>query len=129
MRLLHRADSLGKGGELLRFDLVQSRAEAARDAEMTRMFEFDAGARGPIATILNVMGKAALAGVEIYRSDALAGLEQRDSDVHSRSRLTRSAFFVTKDNDMGRERLANVRLHQHGYAPSTWRSVSPACNR
>lgn len=63
VRLLHGADGLGKSSKLLRFDLVEPHAEAARDAEMTRMLEFDTGARGPIAPILNVMAEAALAGI------------------------------------------------------------------
>ena len=38
--------------------------------------------------------------------------------MHSRGRLSRSAFFIAKDDDMRRARLANVRLHQHGNATS-----------
>ena len=68
----------------------------------------------PVAAVLDVMGEASLAGIEIDGGDALAGLQQRDSDMHGRGRLSRSAFFVAKDDDMRRERLANIRLHQHG---------------
>ena len=55
--------------------------------------------------------------VEIDGGNALARLQQRDSDMHRRGRLSRSAFFVAKDDDMRRERLANIRLHQHGTQP------------
>ena len=64
--------------------------------------ELDVGARGPIAPVLDVVGKAALAGIQIYRGDALAGLQQRHGDMHGRGRLAGAAFFVTKDDDMRR---------------------------
>jgi hypothetical protein len=109
--LFDSTNRLGEGGEFLRLDFIEPHAEAARDAKVSGMLKLKASARGPVAAIFNVMGKAALTGVEIDRGDALSGLQQRNSDVHSRSRLSRSAFFVAKDNDMRRIRLANVRLH------------------
>jgi hypothetical protein len=63
------------------------------------------------------VGEAALAGVEVDGGNALAGLKQGDGDMHRRGRFSRSAFFVAKDDDMRRERLANIRLHQHGTQP------------
>ena len=84
---------------------------------MPGMFELDAGARRPIAAVFDIMGEAALARVEIDRGDALAGLQQRDGDMHRRGRFSGSAFFVAKDDDMRRERLADIRLHQHGTQP------------
>ena len=59
------------------------------------------------------MGEALLARIEIDRGDALAGLQQRDSDMHGRGRFARAAFFVAKDDDMRRRRPANISLHQH----------------
>jgi hypothetical protein len=114
MGLLDRTYRFGEGAEFLRLDLIEPRAEATGDAKMAGMFEFYAGSRSPIAAVFNVMRKAALAGVEIDRGYTLSGLEQRDSNVHSRSRLSGTAFFVAKDDDMRRIRLAKIRLHQHG---------------
>ena len=82
-----------------------------------------ARARRPVAAIVDVVGEAALAGIEIDRGDALAGLQQRDRNMHGRGRLSGTAFFVAKDDDMRRYRRADIRLHQHGYATSAWRSV------
>ena len=81
------------------------------------MIERDAGAGRPIAPIVHIVGEAALAGVEVDGGNALAGLKQGDGDMHRRGRFSRSAFFVAKDDDMRRERLANIRLHQHGTQP------------
>ncbi len=89
--------------------------------------QLDADARRPVAPVFNVMRKAALTGIEVDRRDALARLQQRNRDMHSRSRLPGTAFFVAKDDDMRRDRLANIRLHQHGNATSARRFLSPAC--
>jgi hypothetical protein len=78
---------------------------------MNGHFELDAGALGPVAAVLDVMGKAFLAGIEVDRRDTLAGLQQRDGDVHRRGRFPRAAFFVTKDDDVRRKWLSNVSLH------------------
>ena len=129
MGLLDRADRFGEGAEFLRLDFIEPHAEAACDAKMPRMLKLDAGPRGPVAPVFNVMCKAALTGVEIDCGDALAGLQQRDSDMHSRSRLSRTAFFVAKDDDMRRIRLAKIRLHQHGLRNLCVAIGSPACNK
>ena len=123
MGALDRAHRLGEGAEFLRFDLVKAQAATACDAIMRGELELDARARRPVAAIVEVVGKAALAGIEIDRGDALAGLQQRDRNMHGRGRLSGTAFFVAKDDDMRRYRRADIRLHQHGYATSAWRSV------
>jgi len=69
---LDGADRLGESGEFLGFDLVEPQSEAARDTLMHRDFQLDAGALGPIAPIVDVMGEAFLARIEVDRRDALA---------------------------------------------------------
>ena len=101
--VLDRAHRLGKGGEFLRLDFVEAQPEAARDAIMHGHFELDAGALGPVAAVLDVMGEAFLPRIEVDGGDALAGLQQRDGDVHRGGRFSRAAFFVAKDDDMRRE--------------------------
>jgi hypothetical protein len=100
--LLDRAYRFGKSGKFLRFDFVEPQAEAACNAKMLGNVELDAGALGPVATVFDVMGETFLTGVEIDGGDALARLQQSDGNVHSRGRLSRTAFFVSKDDDMRR---------------------------
>src|SRR5581483_4106807 len=107
----------------LRLDLVEAHTAAARDAIVGGKSELEAGAGRPVAAVFDVVSEAALAGVEINRGDALAGLQQRDSYMHGSCRFSGTAFFVAKNDDMRRYRRADIRLHQHGYATSAQRSV------
>ena len=84
---------------------------------MHRNVEFNPGPRGPIPSIVDVMGKTFLPRIEIDRRDPLAGLKQRHGNVHRRGRLPRTAFFVSEDYDMRREGPAELRLHQHETQP------------
>ena len=59
--LLDRAHRLGESGEFLLLDFVEPHAEAARDAKMHGDVERRAGALGPGAPVLDVMGEAFLA--------------------------------------------------------------------
>ena len=63
-------------------------------------FERDAGARRPVAAVLDVMREGLLARVEIDGGDALPGLEQRDRDVHRGGRFARAALLVAEHDDM-----------------------------
>ena len=114
---------LGEGGELLRLDFVEPHAEAAGDAVMFGKFQIDAGPRRPVAPVLDIVRKAALARVEVDGGDTLAGLQQRDGDVHGGGRLARAAFLVTKNDDVRRNWLADVCLHQHENATPGWLSL------
>ena len=114
--VLDRAHRFGEGGKFLRLDFVEAEPKTARDAIMNGHFELDAGALGPVAAVLDVMGEAFLPRVEVDGGDALAGLQQRDGDVHRRGRFSRAAFFVTKHDDVRRKRLSDVSLHQHDNA-------------
>jgi hypothetical protein len=102
---------IGESGKFLRFDLIKAHAKAACNAEMPGNVELDAGALGPVTTVFDVMGEALLPGVEINGRNALTGLKQGDRNVHGGRRFSRTAFFVSEDDDMGRARLADVRLH------------------
>jgi hypothetical protein len=74
-------------------------------------FELEAAASRPVAAIFDVMGEALLPRIEVYGGDALAGLQQRDGDMHGRGRLAGAAFLVTKNDDVRRKRSAYIRLH------------------
>ena len=77
-----------KAREFLRLDLLDPGAEAARDAKMPRMVEFEPGAGRPVAPIVDIVREAALARVEIDGGNALTRLQKRDSNMHRRSRLS-----------------------------------------
>ena len=126
--LLDRADGLGKGREFLGFNFVEPHAEAAGDAIMRRDVELDARAPRPIAAIFDVMSEAFLPRIEIYGGDALAGLQQRDGDMHGRRRFAGAAFFIAKDDDMRRRRPADISLHQHDGRDPRVTHTSPGCN-
>jgi len=79
VRMLDGAYSLGEAGELLRLVCFEGGRLAALHAVVRRQLECNA--RGPGAAVLNVVGEALLAAVEIDRGDALAGLELRHRDV------------------------------------------------
>ena len=71
--VLDRVDRLGEAGELGRLVLVEPRAcRRARCRNATGSFEVEPGARRPGAAVLDVMGEALLAGVEIDGGDPLA---------------------------------------------------------
>jgi DNA-binding response OmpR family regulator len=73
--------------------------------------ELDPGARRPVPAIVDVVGEAALAGIEVDRRDALTDIHQRDGDMHGRGRLARPALFVPEDDHMRRSRRAGVNTH------------------
>ncbi len=99
---LDRAHRFGKRGKFLRLDFVEPQPKSAGDAIMSGHFELDMGAFSPVTAVLDVMGEAFLAGIQVDGRDALAGLQQRDGDVHRRGRFSRAAFFVTKHDDVRR---------------------------
>src|SRR4029079_10412956 len=96
VRLLDRADRLGKARELDRLVLVELERGAARDAEMHRHLELDSGMPGPAAPVLDVMGEALLARVEIDGRDPLPDIQQGYGDMHRGGRFARAAFLVAK---------------------------------
>jgi hypothetical protein len=57
-------------------------------------------ARGPGAPVLDVVGEALLAAVEIDGGDALPCLEQRHRDMHCGGRLARTALLIAEHHDM-----------------------------
>ena len=78
-------DRVDRGGEIVelrRFVVRDQRAVAARDAVMRRQFEIEPGVLRPGLAVLDVMGEALLARVEVDRGDPLARLQQRDRDMH-----------------------------------------------
>ena len=68
---------------------------------MRRQLELDARTLGPGAAVLDVMGEALLARVEIDGGDALAGLEQGNGNVQRRCRFARTALFIAEHHNMG----------------------------
>src|SRR6516165_1590686 len=117
MALLDRAYGLSKRGEFLGFDFIETHAAAACNAIMHRDFQLHPGARSPPAAVVYIVGKTLLTRIEIDRGDPLASLQQGDGDVHSSGRLAGTTFFVPEDNNMRRERTAELRLHQHRTQP------------
>ena len=75
-------------------------AFGARDAIVRRQFELEARVLGPGAAVLDVMGEAFLPRVEIDGGDALAGLQQRDRDMHRGGRFAGAALLVAEHDDM-----------------------------
>src|SRR6516165_10316887 len=70
------------------------------------------------STALTAWAKAANSCASISSSRIpLTGLEECNGDVHRRGRFTGAAFFVPKDDNMRRERTAELRLHQHETQP------------
>ena len=92
---------------------------AELDAAMHRQLEIEAGAARPGGTVADVAGKALLAAVEVDGGDALAGLQQRDSDVQGGGGLARAALLVAEHDDMRRAGLALTSLHQTSAISST----------
>ena len=84
---------------------------------MHRHFELDAGARRPVAPVLDVMGEALLPRIEIDGRDPLPGIHQGDRDMHRGGRFARAAFLVAEHDDVRGRGPSRDRLHQHRRHP------------
>src|SRR5262249_9805540 len=96
--------------ELDRFVFVELERRAARHAKMHRHLELDAGALGPAAPVLDVVGKALLPRVEIDGRYPLPDIHQRDGNLHRGGRLARTALLIAEYDDVRGGRLARARL-------------------
>jgi hypothetical protein len=56
---------------------------------------------GPGFPVLDVMSEALLSRIEVDRGDALAGLQQRDRDMHRDRRFSGPTLFVAEYNAKG----------------------------
>src|SRR5450759_592771 len=68
------------------------------EAKMVRDLEVANTVLSPSASILNIMGEASLSRIEIDGGDALAGLHQRNCDMHCNSGFARSALFIAHND-------------------------------
>src|ERR1044072_4243279 len=91
MPVLDRVDRRREAAELGCLVLVHAHALGAGDGEMIRHFERGAGPARGVAAVLDVMREGLLPAVEVDRGDALAGLEQRDRDMHRGCGFARAA--------------------------------------
>ena len=82
MGVLDRRDGFRKAGKFNRVVLLELERRALRDAKMNRDLQVEARALGPGAPVIDVVGEALLARVEVDRGDPLASLQQRDRDMH-----------------------------------------------
>src|SRR6185437_1306821 len=117
--VLDRGDRPREAGELARLIGVDGAGLASLHADMGRNFERRARALGPIAAVLDVMGEALLAAVEIDGGDPLTGLEQRDRYMQRRRRLTRTALLVSEHDYVRGLAVLTDRPHQHERPPLT----------
>ena len=98
--VLDRGDGAREAVKLRRLVGVDRGALGAADAIMRRQFERNAGARGPAAAVLDIMGEALLAAVEIDGRDPLPGLEQGHGDMQRGRGFARAALLVAENDDM-----------------------------
>src|SRR5262245_12624882 len=75
-------------------------AFSAQDAIVRRQFKRYARTLGPSAAIVDVVGEALLARVEINRCNALPGLQKRDRNMQSGRRLSRTALLVSENDNV-----------------------------
>jgi hypothetical protein len=120
-------DGVDGGREIVELDRLvvgDDDALGAGDAEMRWNAEVELGVLGPGAAVLDVVAEAFLARVEIDGGHALAGLHQRDRDMHRNRGLARSALLIAEHDDMGGVR-PHATLYRHGTPREAESSVCP----
>jgi hypothetical protein len=85
-----------------RFVVGDLHGVAALDAAMHRKFEVEPVRRAQARRLLDVMGEALLAAVEVDGGDALAGFQQRNRDMQGGGGFARTALLVAEHDDMRR---------------------------
>ena len=75
------------------------------------------------------MGEGPLPAVEVDGCDALAGLQQRNSDVHRDCGFTRAALLVSDHDDMRRRAQLMYGRGKHGCASTNRRLLSSLLRR
>ncbi|MHC2196151.1 hypothetical protein ACVJF1_008784 [Bradyrhizobium diazoefficiens] len=111
---LDRRDRLHELLELGVLVLGNLHGLAELDAAMHRQLEIELGATGPGGAVVDVVGEALLAAVEVDGGNALTGLQERDRDVQGSGRFAGAALLVAQHNDVRRAGLALASLHKHG---------------
>src|SRR5262249_53168826 len=113
MSALNRADGSGEVGDFGRLVDFDRTGLGALNAVMRWQLERNLHALSPSAAILDVMGESFLPAVEIYSSDALAGLEQRHRDVQRGGGFSRTALLACEYDHVRRVSSFLDRLDQH----------------
>jgi hypothetical protein len=80
--VLRGTNRLVEVGEFGSFAFVNPNTLSPRYAEMDRQLEIPIGSPSPGTAVLDIMGEAFLAAVQIDGGNALTGFQQRDGDMH-----------------------------------------------
>ena len=116
MAILRCGNGSLESGAFGRLVFLHDGAFDACDAEVCRQLQIDLAPPRPTAPALDVVGEGPLPAVEIDGCDALAGLQQRNGDVHRDGGFARAALLVSDHDDMRRRAQLMYGRGKHGCA-------------